>query len=142
MLSTAFNSTMNAVIVTDPQSRILYSNARAQRLLGYTADDLQTMRAEDILIFDPSVPRDAVEGLEHARLQRGLHRGQRHVGLIVLVIVDEKDFSELCHVGISFRCASLRSVSRPRQDLLQGCHALVSAIVKYFNFSREGLHHV
>jgi PAS domain S-box-containing protein len=63
MLSTAFNSTMNAVIVTDPQSRILYSNSRAQRLLGYTAEDLQTMRAEDILIFDPSVPRDQVEGL-------------------------------------------------------------------------------
>ncbi|WP_375554083.1 ATP-binding protein [Roseovarius mucosus] len=63
MLSTAFNSTMNAVIVTDPQSRILYSNARAQRLLGYTAEDLQTMRAEDILIFDPTVPRDTVEGL-------------------------------------------------------------------------------
>lgn len=63
MLSTAFNSTMNAVIVTDPKSRILYSNDRARRLLGYTAEDLQTMYAEDILIFDPSVPRDTVEGL-------------------------------------------------------------------------------
>ncbi|WP_417727012.1 ATP-binding protein [Roseovarius sp.] len=63
MLSTAFNSTMNAVIVTDPQSRILFSNKRAHLILGYTAEDLQQMHAEDILILEPTIPHDQLDAL-------------------------------------------------------------------------------
>jgi PAS domain S-box-containing protein len=65
MLATAFNSTLNAVIVTDPQSRILYSNARAHRILGYTSEELQTMRADDIVVpgAHDTADHDSVEDL-------------------------------------------------------------------------------
>lgn len=50
MLSTAFNSTLSAVIVTDPSSRILYSNEMAQRLLQRDADELLNARLKEILL--------------------------------------------------------------------------------------------
>jgi len=56
MLSTAFNSTLNAVIVTDTRSRILYSNEMAQRLLGYQAERLLHMKLEDVLVLDKEPP--------------------------------------------------------------------------------------
>jgi PAS domain S-box-containing protein len=52
MLSTAFNSTLNAVIVTDTRSRILYTNEMAQRLLGYHNDRLKHMTLDDVLVLD------------------------------------------------------------------------------------------
>lgn len=52
MLSTAFNSTLSAVIVTDPSSRILYSNEMAQRLLQCDANQLLNAKLKNILLRD------------------------------------------------------------------------------------------
>jgi PAS domain S-box-containing protein len=62
MLSTAFNSTLNAVIVTDTRSRIIYSNEMAQQLLGYSAERLRHMRLEDVLALEPEDAGSASDG--------------------------------------------------------------------------------
>lgn len=69
MLSTAFNSSQNAVIVTDPHSRILYSNTRARLILGYTSEQLLGMQAEDILILDP--PRSDAQSETQSLIDKG-----------------------------------------------------------------------
>ncbi|MFD0857537.1 hybrid sensor histidine kinase/response regulator [Roseovarius aquimarinus] len=53
MLSTAFDSTLNAVIVSDTASRVLYSNEMAQRMFGYAGEDILGMDARRVLPGGP-----------------------------------------------------------------------------------------
>jgi PAS domain S-box-containing protein len=52
MLSTVFNSTLNAVIVTDTRLRMLCINEMAQRLLGDAAEHLLSMQLEEVLFLE------------------------------------------------------------------------------------------
>lgn len=65
MLYTAFNSTLNGVIVFDIEYRVIYSNDRANKLLGRDADKIKTLTLDEI--FTPCDPKEEGERVCHIR---------------------------------------------------------------------------
>lgn len=61
MLSTAFDSTLNAVIVTNTASQVLYSNEMAQSMFGYSATGILGIDARDILPAGPAEGQGAMD---------------------------------------------------------------------------------
>lgn len=66
-LSTAFNSTLNAVIVSDLQARILYCNDMTEKIFGFTSEQMVGQRVENLIIPDKMIERHIrdVEKFEH-----------------------------------------------------------------------------
>lgn len=81
LLSRAFNSTLNAVLVTDRHGRILYSNPMAQQIFGVLSASLIGQNINHVISLEGSkVPEVDVEGSKFGKFAALIDAGPKIVG--------------------------------------------------------------
>ena len=81
LLSRAFNSTLNAVLVTDQHGRILYSNPMAQQIFGVQSASLIGQNINDVIsLEDSKVPEVGIEGSTFGKFAALIDAGPKIVG--------------------------------------------------------------
>lgn len=81
LLSRAFNSTLNAVLVTDRHARILYSNPMAQEIFGTKSDSLIGQNINSVISLEDSrVPNDGATISRFGKFASLIDAGPKIVG--------------------------------------------------------------